>query len=556
MPPKKRAAPKTKATPDTTASKRPRRGAKVEEPVQEELVEEPVVQKEEKDSIAAKLREADKNDKKPKIYLPDKYVPNKDWYTVYKDYDCKLNQTNIGNNNNKFYIIQLLTRSDSPLYYLWNRWGRVGEIGQNNGLETIHLEDKAIQSFEKKFKDKTKNDWKNRENFVPQSGKYTLIDMDTGAQEEETSVVVDAKPISLKDCKPSKLDKQTLDLVTLLFDQDMFKGALKEYDIDVKKMPLGKLSKTQIAKGFEVLEEIEIVLKSKKSSNAKLNDLANKFYTIIPQDFGRQRPPPINDQETLQKKYEMLTVLSDIELAQSLQEDGVKEKKEVPDNEKQPHPVDVNYDLLKCKLELLDKDSQEFKIIQNYTNETQGYYKCGIIDVWKVDRENEDQRFKEFDSLDNRKLLWHGTSVAVVAAILKTGLRIMPHSGGRVGKGIYFASENGKSSGYVGTTQVNKTNIGIMFLNEVALGKEHHITRDDPSLTKAPNGYDCVIARGMTEPDPNKDSILELDGKKVIVPQGKPINTNINSSFSQSEYLIYNEGQNRIRYLLKMKFGH
>jgi len=24
----------------------------------------------------------------------------------------------------------------------------------------------------------------------------------------------------------------------------------------------------------------------------------------------------------------------------------------------------------------------------------------------------------------------------------------MPHSGGRVGKGIYFASENGKSAGY------------------------------------------------------------------------------------------------------------
>ncbi|CAN0496018.1 unnamed protein product, partial [Laminaria digitata] len=34
--------------------------------------------------------------------------------------------------------------------------------------------------------------------------------------------------------------------------------------------------------------------------------------------------------------------------------------------------------------------------------------------------------------------------VAVVAAIIKSGLRIMPHSGGRVGKGIYLASENGK----------------------------------------------------------------------------------------------------------------
>ena len=57
-------------------------------------------------------------------------------------------------------------------------------------------------------------------------------------------------------------------------------------------------------------------------------------------------------------------------------------------------------------------------------------------------------RFIENDKLDNRRLLWHGTNIAVVAAILKGGLRIMPHSGGRVGRGIYFASENCKSAGY------------------------------------------------------------------------------------------------------------
>ena len=57
-------------------------------------------------------------------------------------------------------------------------------------------------------------------------------------------------------------------------------------------------------------------------------------------------------------------------------------------------------------------------------------------------------RFSEHEMLANRRLLWHGTKVAVVAAILKTGLRIMPHSGGRVGRGIYFASENSKSAGY------------------------------------------------------------------------------------------------------------
>lgn len=42
---------------------------------------------------------------------------------VHEDYDCTLNQTNIGNNNNKFYIIQLL--EEDGRFFCWNRWGRV-----------------------------------------------------------------------------------------------------------------------------------------------------------------------------------------------------------------------------------------------------------------------------------------------------------------------------------------------------------------------------------------------------------------------------------------------
>lgn len=42
---------------------------------------------------------------------------------VHKDYDCTLNQTNISNNNNKFYIIQLL--EEDGHFFCWNRWGRV-----------------------------------------------------------------------------------------------------------------------------------------------------------------------------------------------------------------------------------------------------------------------------------------------------------------------------------------------------------------------------------------------------------------------------------------------
>ncbi len=60
----------------------------------------------------------------------------------------------------------------------------------------------------------------------------------------------------------------------------------------------------------------------------------------------------------------------------------------------------------------------------------------------------QSDRFKSHDAISNRRLLWHGTNVAAVVAILKSGLRIMPHSGGLMGKGIYFASECSKSAGY------------------------------------------------------------------------------------------------------------
>jgi len=95
-----------------------------------------------------------------------------------------------------------------------------------------------------------------------------------------------------------------------------------------------------------------------------------------------------------------------------------------------------------------------------------------------------------------------------------------------------------------------------MLLNEVTLGKSHIITKDDPSLTKAPKGYDSVLAKGWTEPNPKDDIVVKMDGHEVVVPVGKPIQIPEykSSYFTQSEYLVYSESQVRIRYLLKLKF--
>lgn len=469
---------------------------------------------------------------------------------VVGDWDATLNQTNIGANNNKFYVIQLVQAGTK--FHTWTRWGRVGEDGQMALLGKGTLAE-AEKAFQAKFKDKTGNAWADRAKFAAKKGRYTLIELDRSADAAKKAEEIEGKlkKIDAAAAKvqpktkhaPSKLSPPLQSLVSLIFDKDVFKDAMASFDIDVNKMPLGQLTQGQVKRGFEVLEALEDAIESRKTKG--IVDLSSRFYTLIPHAFGRKVPPPISSSEVLQKKFDMLNVLSDIEVALGM-DDAPKAAKTTL----HPHPADAQYKKLNADLLHVPAKGEEYEMVKTYMERTMGGYKLKLVDLFQVDRHGEKDRFAEHSKLSERKLLWHGTNVAVVAAILKSGLRIMPHSGGRVGKGIYLASENGKSAGYVGWS--GKT--GIMFLVEAALGKEHAITRDDHRLKAAPKGYHSIVARGRSEPDPKHDIEFSFDGKKVVVPQGKPIKTSYkSSSFSQSEYLIYKESQARLRYVLRVQ---
>lgn len=84
-----------------------------------------------------------------------------------------------------------------------------------------------------------------------------------------------------------------------------------------------------------------------------------------------------------------------------------------------------------------------------------------LLNLWRVDRPAEAAGFARHSQLDNRKLLWHGTNIAVMAAIIKAGLRIMPNAGGRLGRGLYLASEHSKSAGYVRCGYKDRHRIGV-----------------------------------------------------------------------------------------------
>lgn len=60
---------------------------------------------------------------------------------------------------------------------------------------------------------------------------------------------------------------------------------MKEIGYDVKKMPLGKLSKDNILRALNILKELSDEVNSKSKSN-KIEMLCNDFYSYIPHDFG------------------------------------------------------------------------------------------------------------------------------------------------------------------------------------------------------------------------------------------------------------------------------
>jgi len=461
--------------------------------------------------------------------------------SVVDEFDCTLNQADLKNNNNKFYRIQLV--EDAGTFTVYTRWGRIGETGTSK-LLPFQDEDAAVSEFGKKFKSKTGTSWDQRSTTVPKKGKYTLVEMKLEADDGAA-----AKGSHNSKTRPCTLDGKTKDLIDLIFDEDMFKEAMTKMNIDPAKLPLGALCRSQIDRGMSKLEAIKNEIEGKNRKNTLL-DLTSEFYTVIPHAFGRQRGPVLDTVSLVEDKFEMLNTLADIETAQKLQNKsgGVEQKCSLS-----PHPLDLNYKSLCADLLLMSTSDPDYKHIKTYWEKTSstGYRGMELADIWRLDRHSESERFAKHDKLGNRRLLWHGTNVAVVAAILKSGLRIMPHSGGRVGKGIYLADQHSKSAGYTCGARGGT----VMFLVEAALGKQKVIRADDHTLVEAPSGFDSVLAIGQHAPPDKKDVHLTIDGKSVAVPQAapKPVKGADRSSFSQSEFLLYEESLHRIRFVLMFK---
>lgn len=243
------------------------------------------------------------------------------------------------------------------------------------------------------------------------------MDIDYGGDDIE-------KKITDKNQHKSELLPAVQELMKLMFDLDTMKKAMLEFDLDMEKMPLGKLSQKQLSEALKVLQQLSQLIE-KGGTSSEFIGYSNQFFTLIPHDFGVDRPPIIDTIDTVNTKTEMIESLMELEVAYSFLQS------ETDDNKS---PLDGHYKQLNTDLKPIAKDTEEFALLEKYVRNTHADthtdFELEIEDIFNVERVGEKRRYKPFKKLHNRKLLWHGSRLTNFVGILSNGLKIAPPEAG------------------------------------------------------------------------------------------------------------------------------
>lgn len=280
--------------------------------------------------------------------------------------------------------------------------------------------DSALKEYAKKFKDKSGLAWEDR-GEEPKKGKYIMLERNYEDDEDDDTSAIKKEEDDSKADVQSKLPIKTQRLMELIFNENHFNSVLESMGYNQDKLPLGKLGKKTIQKGFEHLQELSSLIrhpslarfKYQTSQREALEDFTNRYYSTIPHVFGRNRPPIIDNNDMLTKEVAMLDTLTDMEVANTIMKTSSDRHKDA-DSVSQ---IDQRFEQLKLtECHALDSTSDEYQGIKNYLINTAGHthnIRYRLQDIFRIEREGEDERFKKSKYAKikdrNRRLLWHGS---------------------------------------------------------------------------------------------------------------------------------------------------
>ena len=412
-----------------------------------------------------------------------------------------LNFTDIVNNNNKFYNLEIL-KDDKGKMYLYTVYGRVGASGAKE-YRVCDSQAQAEKEALSIIKSKTKK------GYVEVKLAQVTVGSSAGQAKVDNSVSVEAlkklgATVVEESAQVSKLHPEVQSLIRAWF------GATDEFvqlNLDTKKCPLGQLALSQIDLAKQILDEARKQVHGKKPDVTELNRLTSQYYANIPHVLPHRINADLlrfDDDAKIDKALDILDVFADAKNVQAV----ISRKS----------AIDSQYATLKADLEFIDPKDPIFKWIDNLVHVTRAHNhgflgKLKTHRVFRLKRHGEEENWlktsekiakecgvfspsetyakylqertdipKDQGSLyKNANILpgWHGTRRANMIGITTKGLLIRPsgvaHAGSMYGDGIYWATNSTKSMNYCdckGSYYAgggsNKT--AYLFLADVAFG--------------------------------------------------------------------------------------
>jgi len=427
------------------------------------------------------------------------------------DYDVLkqvvLNFANIEGNNNKFYSMEL-QKGDGD-YRIFTHYGRVGEDGTKEGRYFLKneqeqqdgksLEEIAKENAEKEFGGILHS--KQRKGYIPID--FAKADVGSGRAKTNGNDKDNNKDKQIKNKPFSSLDSRVEKFVEQIYEEASRSLA------KTIKTPLGALSKEQIGKGCNKLEQIRKAIQY--YDERLLKELSSQYYSLIPQNFPRRIDPyeaVIDTEDKADRQEEILQLMKDIYNVKDDLDSGIVGK----------------YKAINTKIEILEPCDSEYQRLVRKIRDTESPHhnvSLRVNNILKVEVGAAKRRFnpKKLQAME----LFHGSANKNILGILERGLLIAPpcaaSTGAAFGRGIYFASNSTKSAQYSTKFYSNIHNNGFLLVADVAVGKMQKVSHFTFSDNRPSYGY---------------DSVMGIKGADLI----------------HDEYIVYNVNQVQLKYVV------
>ena len=405
--------------------------------------------------------------------------------------ESKYIMSNLQNNNNKFWYIQLFDDNSTI-----TENGRVGKSSAKHSKNHLSIYD-AERFFESKCREKEAKGYKplnvigikNERSIASVS--HSNIQAVVKNQIKTNNSIVSKLIDYFTKVNAHNITSSTGGQITYSDSTGLF------------STPLGIVTQSNIDEANSILVNIGEKV-SQNDYSRYLEKLTDDYMMLVPQNIGMRRLNVKDFWNGLNAVQRQKSILD------SLQASLTHALTPSQDN----HPTQEK--VFDVELNLVEDEKVIRKLNDKYNQSKNGIHACQHLKLkraYEVNISSEREAFQSMgEPIGNVQELWHGTRVSNVLSILKAGLIIPPssssHCTGRMfGDGLYFSDQSTKSLNYAyGYWSGNTDNNPFMFVANVAMGKSY-IPKN--TYGKYPlKGYDSTFAKSGVSGVMNNEMIV------------------------------------------------